>query len=159
VYDISWRPALHFLTNVSISAGTVMNPAGAEKGVGITTSAYLKDPTDPAWRDDPGMLEWRDFMQRYFPGGDLTDASNVYGCGAAATMLQVLRQCGEDLSRERLMREAANLHDLELPVLLPGIRVNTSPTNFHPIRQMQLAHWTGGTWQRFGEVIEGATGT
>jgi branched-chain amino acid transport system substrate-binding protein len=156
VHDIGWRPALHFLTNVSISAGTVMNPAGAEKGVGIITSAYLKDPTDPTWRDDAGMNEWRAFMQRWFPEGDPTDASNVYGYGAAATFVQVLRQCGRDLSRESLMREVANLRDLQVPVLLPGIRVNTSPTNFRPIRQMQLARWTGSTWERFGEVIEGA---
>ena len=159
VHDIGWRPALHFLTNVSISAGTVMIPAGAEKGVGIVTSAYLKDPTDPAWRDDAGMAEWRAFMQRWFPDGDPTDASNVYGHGAAATLVQVLRQCGRDLSREALMREAANLRDLELAVLLPGIRVNTSPTNFRPIRQMQLARWTGSTWERFGGVIEGAAGS
>jgi branched-chain amino acid transport system substrate-binding protein len=155
VHDIGWRP-LHYLTNVSISAGTVMNPAGAEKGVGIITSAYLKDPTDPSWKDDAGMNEWREFMRRWFPEGDLTDASNVYGYGAALTLLQVLRQCGQDgLSRESLMREAANIRDLEVPVLLPGVRVRTSPTNFHPIKQMQLTRWTGSTWERFGGVIEG----
>jgi branched-chain amino acid transport system substrate-binding protein len=159
VYDVGWRPALHFLTNVSISAGTVMNPAGPEKGTGIITSAYLKDPTDPSWRDDPGMVEWRAFMQRYYPDGDLTDTSNIFGYGIAATMLQVLRQCGRDLSRESLMREAANLRNVEVPVLLPGIRVDTSPTNYHPIRQMQLARWTGSTWERFGGVFEGATGS
>ncbi|TCZ56626.1 ABC transporter substrate-binding protein [Roseicella aquatilis] len=156
VFDIGWRPALHALTNVSISAGTVMLPAGAEKGVGIVTSAYLKDPTDPGWKDDPGMRAWRDFMQRYYPEGDLADAGNVFGYGIAATMAQAIRQCGKDLSRERLMREAANLKALDVPVLLPGVRVDTSPTNYHPIRQMQLARWTGSTWERFGEVIEGA---
>jgi branched-chain amino acid transport system substrate-binding protein len=157
VYDIGWRPALHFLTNVSISAGAVMNPAGPEKGKDIITSAYLKDSTDPSWKDDPGMMEWRTFMQRYYPDGDLTDAGNIFGYGIAATMLQVLRQCGQDLSRESLMREAANLRKVEVPVLLPGISVDTSPTNFHPIRQMQLARWTGSTWERFGGVFEGAT--
>ncbi|MBY0330906.1 MAG: ABC transporter substrate-binding protein [Acetobacteraceae bacterium] len=155
VHDIGWRP-LHYLTNVSISAGTVMNPAGAEKGIGIITSAYLKDPTDPAWREDGGMRDWRAFMARWFPEGDLLDASNVYGYGAAITLVQVLRQCGRDLTRESLMREAANLRDLEVPILLPGIRVSTSPTNFRPIRQMQLARWTGTTWERFGDVLEGA---
>ena len=156
VHDIGWRPAIHFLSNVSISAGTVMVPAGPEKGVGIVTSAYLKDPTDPSWRDDPGMNEWRAFMQRWHPEGDLTDAGNIFGYGTAMTLAQVLRQCGADLSRESLMREAANLRGLELPVLLPGIRVDTSPTNYHPIRQMQLARWTGATWERFGEVMTGA---
>ncbi|WP_207802961.1 ABC transporter substrate-binding protein [Roseicella frigidaeris] len=157
VHDVGWRPALHFLTNVSISAGAVMNPAGPEKGTGIITSAYLKDSTDPSWRDDPGMQEWRAFMQQYYPDGDLTDAGNVFGYGIAATMLQVLRQCGRDLSRERLIQEAANLRTVEVPVLLPGIRVDTGPANYHPIRQMQLARWTGTTWQRFGGVFEGAT--
>jgi branched-chain amino acid transport system substrate-binding protein len=157
VHDIGWRPALHFLTNVSISFGTVMNPAGPEKGVGIITSAYLKDPTDTSMRDDPGMNEWRAFMQRWYPEGDLTDAGNIFAYGIAATMLQVLRQCGRDLSREALIREAANLRNLELPVLLPGIQVDTSPTNYHPIRRMQLARWTGATWERFGGVFEGAT--
>lgn len=157
VYDVGWRPALHFLTNVSISAGAVMNPAGPEKGKDIITSAYLKDPTDPSWKGDLGMTEWRTFMQRYYPDGDLTDAGNIFGYGIAATLLQVLRQCGKDLSRDSLMREAANLRNVEVPVLLPGINVDTSPTNFHPIRQMQLARWTGNTWERFGGVFEGAT--
>ncbi len=155
VHDIGWKP-MFFLTNVSISVGSVMEPAGPERGVGIITSAYLKDPTDPAWKEDPGMNEWRGFMQRYIPDGDLTDGSYVYGYGASKTMLQTLHQCGDDFSRERVMREVANLRDLELPVLLPGIKVNTSPTNFHPIRAMQLQKWNGRTWERFGNVIEGA---
>ena len=102
------------------------------------------------------MREWRAFMARYMPEGDLSDANHVYGYSASRAMHQVLRQCGEDLSRENIMRQAANLVDLEIPTLLPGIRVNTSPTNYHPIRQMQLQRWTGGTWERFGGVIEGA---
>jgi branched-chain amino acid transport system substrate-binding protein len=155
VHDLGWRP-IHYLSNVSVSAGTVMNLAGPEKGVGIITAAYLKDQTDPAWRDDAGMREWRAFMQRWYPEGDLTDEGNVYGYGAAITFAQVLRQCGADLSRESLMREAANLRDLDVPILLPGIRVSTSPTNYRPIRQMQLARWTGTTWERFGGVLEGA---
>ncbi len=154
VHDIGWRP-VHYLSNVSISAGTVMNPAGAEKGIGIITSAYLKDPTDPSWREDRGMQDWRAFMARWFPDGDLTDASNIYGVGAAMTLVQVLKQCGADLSRESLMREAANLKDLEVSMLLPGVKVSSSPTNFRPIRQMQLQRWTGTTWQRFGDVLEG----
>ncbi len=156
VYDIGWRPAAHYLTNVSISAATVMNPAGAEKGVGVMTSAYLKDPTDPGWADDAGMNEWRGFMRQWMPDGDMTDASIPYAYGASLTMLQVLKQCGQDLSRENVMAQVANLKDLVLPTIIPGIKVNTSPTNFHPMRQMQLQRWTGTTWHRFGNVIEGA---
>ncbi len=155
VHDIGWRPA-HYLTNVSISVGTVMEPAGPEKGVGIITSAYLKDPTDPAWDNDAGMNEWRAFMRAQIPNGDMKDGSYPFAYGVVSTLMQVLRQCGNDFSRGNLMRQVASLKDLEVPTLIPGIRVNTSPTNFHPIRQMQLQRWTGQTWQRFGEVIEGA---
>jgi len=156
VHDIGWRPAAHYITNVSISAATVMNPAGAEKGIGIVTSAYLKDPTDPGWANDPGMNEWRAFMRQHMPEADMTDASIPYAYGAAQTMLHVLKQCGQDLSRENVMAQVANIKDLALPTIIPGIKVNTSPTNFHPMRQMQLQRWTGTTWQRFGNVIEGA---
>ncbi len=155
VHDIGWRP-LHYLTNVSISVASVMQPAGPEKGVGIITSGYLKDQTDPAWRDDPGMNEWRGFMQRHMPDADLNDGNYVFSYGVSKTMEHVLRQCGNDLSRENIMKQATNIQNLEVPTLLPGIRVSTSPTNYHPIRQMQLARWTGGTWERFGGVIEGA---
>jgi branched-chain amino acid transport system substrate-binding protein len=156
VHDIGWQPALHYLTNVSISVGTVMEPAGPEKGVGIITSAYLKDPTDPGWANDAGMNEWRAFMAKHIPDGDIKDGSYPFAYGIAQTLMRVLRQCGSDFSRENVMRQAANLKELEIPTLLPGIRVNTSPTNFHPIRQMQLQKWTGSTWERFGGVIEGA---
>jgi branched-chain amino acid transport system substrate-binding protein len=156
VFDIGWRPAVHYLTNVSISVGTVMEPAGMEKGVGIITSAYLKDPTDSAWDNDPGMNEWRAFMRSHVPNGDLKDGSYPFAYGVATTLVQVLRQCGNDLSRQNIMRQVASLKDLEIPTLIPGIKVNTSPTNFHPIRQMQLQRWTGQTWQRFGGLIEGA---
>ena len=155
VHDVGWRP-MHFLTNVSISVGTVMEPAGPEKGVGIITSAYLKDPTDSAWADDPGMNEWRAFMAKYIPDGDMKDGSYPFAYGIATTLMQVLKQCGGDFSRENVMRQVASLKGLEIPTLIPGITVNTSPTNFHPIRQMQLQKWTGSTWERFGGVIEGA---
>jgi branched-chain amino acid transport system substrate-binding protein len=156
VHDIGWRPALHYLTNVSISVAAVMQPAGPEKGVGIITSAYVKDPTDPSWRDDPGMNEWRAFMQRHMPDADQTDGNYTFAYGVSKTMEHVLRQCGNDLSRENIMKQATNIQNLEVPTLLPGIRVSTSPTNYHPIRQMQLQRWTGSTWERFGGVIEGA---
>ena len=156
VHDIGWRPALHYLTNVSISVATVMQPAGPEKGVGIITSAYLKDQTDPAWRDDAGMNEWRDFMRRNMPDADLNDGNYVFSYGVSKTMEHVLRQCGNDFSRENVMKQATNIRGLEVPTLLPGIRVSSSPTNYHPIRQMQLQRWTGSTWERFGPVLEGA---
>lgn len=156
VFDIGWRPAFHFLTNVSISVGTVMEPAGPEKGVGIITSAYLKDPTDPAWDNDAGMNQWRAFMRENIPNGDLKDGSYPFAFGVVNTLMHVLQKCDGNFSRENVMKQVADIRDLEVPTLLPGIRVNTSPTNFHPIRQMQLQRWDGRTWRRFGGVIEGA---
>jgi branched-chain amino acid transport system substrate-binding protein len=155
VYDIGWKP-LEFVTNVSISVASVMAPAGKEKGVGLITAAYGKDPTDPVWKDDPGMNEWRKFMAKYMPDGDMTDANTVYGYGLGLTITQVLKQCGEDLSRANIMKQATNLKDLELPGLLPGVRINTSPTNYHPITEMQLSRWSGTTWVRFGDIISGS---
>jgi branched-chain amino acid transport system substrate-binding protein len=156
VHDLDWHPTF-LLTNVSISVGAVMTPAGPENGVGIITTGYMKDPTDPAFKDDPGMNEWRAFMAKYMPGADMTDAGHSYAYGVSMVMWQVLKQCDGDFSRPNIMKQAANLHDAYDPVLLPGIKVNTSPTNFHPIRAMQLQRWTGKTWERFGDVIEGAS--
>jgi branched-chain amino acid transport system substrate-binding protein len=156
VFDVNWKP-LHLLTNVSISVASVMEPAGPEKGVGIITAAYLKDPTDPTWKDDPGMNEFRAFMAKYMPKADMTDGNYTYAYGVSVVMLQVLKQCGTDFSRENIMKQAANLHDLVVPTVLPGIKVNTSPTNYHPVRAMQLQKWTGKTWSLFGSVIQGAT--
>ncbi len=155
VHDLDWHP-MFFLTNVSISVGSVMNPAGPENGVGIVTTGYMKDPTDPSFKDDKGMNEWRAFMAKYMPGADLTDANYSFAYGVSMVMLQVLKQCDGDFSRANIMKQAANLHDAYDPVLLPGIKVNTSPTNFHPIRAMQLQKWDGKTWVRFGDVIEGS---
>ena len=146
---------MFFLTNVSISVGAVMEPAGSENGLGVISTGYLKDPTDPAWNDDPGMNEWRRFMAKYMPGADLSDSGYVFAYAAATTMVQVLKQCDGNFSRENIMKQAASLHGLEVPTLLPGIKVSTSPTNFHPIRAMQLERWDGKTWVRFGDVIEG----
>jgi branched-chain amino acid transport system substrate-binding protein len=156
VHDLGWHPTFS-LTNVSISVGSVMNPAGPENGVGIITTGYMKDPTDPAFKDDPGMNEWRAFMAKYMPDVDMTDANYVFAYGVSTVMWQVLKQCDGDFSRANIMKQAANLHDVPNPVLLPGIKVNTSPTNFHPIRAMQLQKWTGTTWERFGDVIEGTS--
>jgi branched-chain amino acid transport system substrate-binding protein len=156
VYDLGWKPTF-FMSNVSISVGSVLTPAGPDKAVGMVSTGYLKDPVDPSWANDPGMQEWRDFMAKNMPGADVTDASYVFAYSVSKAMMQVLKQCNGDFSRENVMKQAANLHDLEIPTLLPGIKVNTSPTNFHPIRAMQLEKWDGKTWVRFGPVIQGAS--
>jgi branched-chain amino acid transport system substrate-binding protein len=157
VYDLGWKP-MFFMTNVSISVASVLTPAGPEKAIGMISTGYLKDPTDHQWDNDAGMQEWRGFMAKYMPGADLTDANYVYGHAAAKTMLQVLKQCDGNFSRENVMKQAENLHDLELPTLLPGIKVSTSHTDHRPIKAMQLEKWDGKTWVLFGDIIE-ATST
>jgi branched-chain amino acid transport system substrate-binding protein len=151
-YDIGWKP-VHFLNNVSQSIGTVLQPAGLEKSVGIISTTYGKDPTDPAWDNDPGMNRWRAFMKKYHPEGSLIQFENVYGYGVAQVVHQVLKQAGNDLTRANIMWQAANLKDFETDVGLPGIKINTSPTDFAPIQQMQLQRFDGKTWIRFGEII------
>jgi len=154
VFDIGWKP-LHFMTNVSISIGSVLTPAGLDKSTGIITGAYLKDPTDPTWKDDPGMNEWREFMKKYLPEADVNDVNYVYAFGVASTLMQVLKQCGNDLSRENVMKQAASISHLKIPVALPGVEINTSPSDFRPISQMQLAKFNGKTFERFGQVLSG----
>jgi ABC-type branched-subunit amino acid transport system substrate-binding protein len=151
-YDIGWKP-LQFLNNVSASIGSVLTPAGLEQSTGIITTTYLKDPSDPAWKDDKGMNAWRAFMAKYYPEGKLTDVFNVSGYGAAQTLVQVLKQCGDNLTRANVMKQAANLKNFEVNVLLPGIKINTSPTDFAPIEAEQLARFDGKEWVRFGEII------
>ena len=155
ISDLNWHP-MHFMTNVSVSIAAVMIPSGPERGFGIISTAFMKDPTDPAWGSDADMLSWRSFMTKYYPEGDLKDSSNVYGFGVSQTIVHVLRTCKNDLSRGNIMRQAANLDHLVNPILLPGITVSTSPTNYHPLRQLQMIRWTGRTWDRFGDLIEGA---
>jgi branched-chain amino acid transport system substrate-binding protein len=152
-YDIGWTP-VRYMTDVSQSIATVMKPAGLEKSKGVITAVYGKDPTDARWKDDPGFKEYAAFIAKYMSPNDLIDSNAVYGFGAAATMIQVLKQCGNDLSRENVMKQAANLKDLELPMALPGIKINTSPDNFSPIRQEQLALFNGESWERFGELLQ-----
>lgn len=156
VAEVGWRPAQHYLTNVSLSASAVMIPAGAENGRGIMSGAYQKEQTDPQWANDPGMNQLRSWAKQWAPDMDLANSSVVFGYGNALTLKQVLEQCGDDLSRENIMRQAANLHELEIPILLPGIKINTSPTDYHPIKQLQLAKWTGSAWQLFGDVLSGS---
>jgi branched-chain amino acid transport system substrate-binding protein len=153
VYEIGWKP-MFFLANVSIWVSSVMEPAGLEKGIGILSTAYVKDPNDPAWADDPGVKEYKAFLQKYVPDGDLRDQGFVNGYNSAMTMMQVLKQCGDDLSPDSILKQALNLKDVELPMLLPGIRVNTSPTDHLPVEQMQMMRFDGRQWVRFGEVLD-----
>ena len=157
VHDLAWKPEMFFMSNVSISVGAVMKPAGAENGIGIISAAFDKDSSDPTWADDPGMNEWRAFMNKYMPGADQSDNNYITAYGFCKTLMQVLKQANGDFSRDNIMKQAANdLHDLEIPILLPGLKINTSPTNHHPIRAMQLEKWDGTKWGLFGKVIEGA---
>ena len=155
VYDVGWRP-LHIITNSAASIGAVLAPAGLDKSTGLMTLLYYKDPNDPQWKDDPAMLEWRAFMGHYYRAGDPTDQLNVYAYLAAQTMVQILKQCGNDLTRENVMRQAANLKHLNLPLLLPGMSIDTGPNDFFPIQQGQLARFTGKLWQGFGEILGSA---
>jgi branched-chain amino acid transport system substrate-binding protein len=152
-HDIGWKP-LHLLNNVSASVGAVLKPAGLEASKDLITALYLKDPTDPQWKNDQGYKDWLAFMKKYYPDGNTDDASNVFGYTVAQGLVQVLKQCGNDLSRENVMKQAANIKDLSLPMLLPGIKVNTSPTDFYPIEQEQLAKFDGERWVLFGEVYD-----
>jgi len=155
VHDLGWHP-MFFMTNVSISVGAVMKPAGEANAIGMISAEYLKDSTDPRWKDDAGMKQWRDFMNKYMPGADQTDGGYIAAYGVSDTMLQVLKMCKGDFSRKHLMDVVTHLHNLSNPMLLPGITINTSPTNYHPIKAMQLAKWDGHTFALFGEVIHGA---
>jgi branched-chain amino acid transport system substrate-binding protein len=152
-YDIGWTP-VRYMTDVSQSIASVMKPAGLEKSKGVITAIYGKDPTDARWKDDPGYKAFAEFVGKYLTPKDLTDANAVYGFGASATMVQVLKQCGNDLSRENVMRQAANIKDLVIPMGLPGIKINTSPDNFSPIRQEALASFNGESWEQFGELYQ-----
>ncbi|HYM04199.1 MAG TPA: ABC transporter substrate-binding protein [Stellaceae bacterium] len=151
-HDIGWKP-LQLLNSVSNSVGSVLTPAGLEASKDILTVEYAKDPTDPSWKDDPAMKDWLAWMSKYFPDGDKNDLFNVYGYNQAATMVQILKQCGDDLTRENVMKQAANLKNFSPPLLLPGIRINTSPTDYFPIKQEQLARFDGKTWVLFGNVL------
>lgn len=158
VAELGWRP-LHIVNNVSNSVGSVMTPAGLENATGVISTAYHKDATDPTWREDAGMNEWRAFMDRYFPDGDKSSSFTVYGYAVAQALVHVLRQCGDNLTRENVMRQAASMRDVEINVLLPGIKMNTSATDFFPLEQLQLMRFTGQRWELFGQVMDGAIGS
>ncbi len=150
--EMEWKP-LHILTNVSSSVGGVLKPAGFENSQGILSAAYGKDAADPQWDNDPGMKKFYAFLEKYYPDGNKLDASVVYGYGVAQTMVQVLQQCGDDLTRANVMKQAANLKGFAPDTALPGITINTSPTDFAPIKQLQMERFKGEKWELFGDII------
>jgi branched-chain amino acid transport system substrate-binding protein len=151
-FDRGWTPT-RYLTDVSQSVSSTMTPAGREKLKGTITAVFDKDPSDPRWRDDAGFQSYAAFVSKYLPGEEKNDARVAYAFGVAGTLLHVLRQCGDDLSRENIMHQAAHIDGLELPMLLPGVKISTSRNNYHPIRQMQLASFNGSNWELFGELL------
>ena len=153
--DIDWHPVF-LLDNASASIANALRPAGLQNSIGVVSTAFLKDPSDPAWKDDPAMKDWSAFMDKYYPDGDRADSNTVFGYAIAETLSQVLKQCGDDLSRENIMRQAASLKNYQNPVALPGVVINTGPNDFRPIEQMRLVQFDGNTWQPIGEVIESA---
>jgi ABC-type branched-subunit amino acid transport system substrate-binding protein len=155
--EIGWKPT-HFLNNVSASVGSVIKPAGYENAQDIISANYAKDVTDPQWKDDAGMKEFLAFMDKDFPDGNKLDNSTIVGYGVAQTLVQVLKQCGDNLTRENVMKQAANLKDFRTEVLLPGIKINTSATDFAPISQLQLMKFKGEKWELFGDIISADVG-
>ncbi|HKH03458.1 MAG TPA: ABC transporter substrate-binding protein [Bradyrhizobium sp.] len=157
IAEIEWKP-LHLLNNVSASVGSVIKPAGYQNAQDIISAAYLKDVSDPQWANDAGMNQFLDFLAKDFPEGDKLDGSTLVGYGVAQTLVQVLKQCGDDLTRENVIKQAASLKDFRTEVLLPGIKINTSPTDYAPISQLQLMKFKGDKWELFGDVISGDVG-
>jgi len=155
--ELDWKP-VHLLASISNSVGAVLKPAGVENAKGIMSANYVKDPTDPTWKNDPATKEWEAFLDKYLPGADKSSTFTVYGYLLAQTMVQVLKQCGDDLTRENIMKQAANLTDLELGMLLPGIKINTGPDDYFPIEQMQMTRFNGEYTELFGPVLSGALG-
>ena len=155
--EIEWKP-LHFLNNVSVSIGSVMKPAGFENGQGIISSIYLKDPTDPQFKDDPAMKAWNAFLDKYYPDANRADVNVMYAYIVSQGLVHVLKNCGNNLTRENIMKQAASMRDFEPLGLLPGVKVNTSPTDFAPLSQLQLMRFKGESWERFGDVISSDVG-
>lgn len=153
--ELDWHPVF-LLDNTSASIANALQPAGLENSIGVISTSFLKNAGDPAWKDDPGMKEWLAFMDKYYPDGNKEDGTALFGYAAAETMVQVLKQCGDDLSRENIMRQAASLKDFRSSILLPGIAINTGPDDYRPIKQVRLVQFDGGTWQPIGDMIESA---
>jgi branched-chain amino acid transport system substrate-binding protein len=150
--ELGWKPA-HYINNVSTSVATVMKPAGLENAQGILTAGYLKDPTDPQYANDKDFLAWKAFMQKYYPNGNLSDGSNGYGYAVSSLLHIVLKQAGNDLTRANIMKQAASLKNIQLPMIIEGVKVNTSPTDFYPIQSVKMARFKGNTWDLFGEIL------
>jgi branched-chain amino acid transport system substrate-binding protein len=159
VAELGWKLDANIINNVASSVGGVLKPAGFENAKGVFSAAYFKDPADPQWKDDAAMKEWSAFMDKYYPDGDKTNGNNVYAYAVSQTLVQVLKQCGDELTRANVMKQAANLKNLEIGLLLPGIRINTAPDDFFPIEQMQMMKFTGEHWELFGPVIAGEVGS
>jgi branched-chain amino acid transport system substrate-binding protein len=157
IAELGWKP-VHLLNNISVSVGAVLKPAGFDNAKGVLTAFYLKDPTDPTWKDDAAYKKWLAFMDKYYPDGDKTSSNTVYGYLVAQTLVQVLKQCGDNLTRENVMKQAASLKNLELDMLLPGSRINTGPNDFAPIKQMQMERFNGERWELFGPLMSGEVG-
>jgi branched-chain amino acid transport system substrate-binding protein len=157
IAELGWKP-VHLLNNVSNSVGSVLKPAGFDNAKGVLSTAYLKDPTDPTWKDDPAYKEWSAFMDKYYPDGDKTSSFTVYGYLAAQTLVAVLKQSGDNLTRDNVMKQAASLKNLELGMLLPGMRINTGPNDFAPIKQMQMEQFNGERFELFGPIMSGEVG-
>ena len=155
--ELQWKP-LHIISSIGNSVGATLKPAGLENSKGLISDFYLKDPSDPKWADDAGFKWWVSFMDKYLPGADKSDAGYVAGPSLAAMTAQVLKQCGDELTRENVMKQAASLHDFAVPMLLPGIKANTSPTDFAPTKQVQMGRFDGERWQLFGPLLAGAVG-
>jgi branched-chain amino acid transport system substrate-binding protein len=153
-YSIDWKP-VQFLVNNASSIATVLTPAGLDKSAGIISTAYLKDPNDPQFADDAGIKWYREFMKKHYAEGDINDPQNQIGISIAQTTVHTLKQAGDKLTRENILKQAASLKGLELPLLLPGIKLDTSPTQYHPITQQQLIKFDGKSWVRFGDILSG----
>ena len=153
VAELNWKP-VHILDINATSVGAVMKPAGLEASKGVISVNYGKDPLDPTWKDDPGMKKYFEFMAKYYPDGDKDSSFNSYGYSTTQLLIHVLKACGDNLTRENVMKQAASIKDLQLPMLLPGVKVNTSPTDFAPIEQEQLAKFDGERWVIFGDLYD-----
>ncbi|BAM86605.1 branched-chain amino acid ABC transporter substrate-binding protein [Bradyrhizobium oligotrophicum S58] len=157
IAELEWKP-MHVMTDVSISIGAVMKPAGLEASEGVLSAGYLKDPSDPQWKDDEGMKKFMAFIEKYMPGANISDANLAYGYAAAQTLVQTLTQCGDNLTRDNVMKQAASLKDYAPDTLIPGIKVNTGPNDFAPIEQLKMMQFKGGKWDLFGDIISADVG-
>jgi branched-chain amino acid transport system substrate-binding protein len=157
IAELGWKP-LQIVTNVSVSVGAVMQPAGFAAAQGVLSADYRKDGADAQWKDDPGMKKWSAFLDQYMPGVDRSDNSLIYGFGAAQTMVKVLQMCGDDLTRANVMKQAASLKNFAPDTLLPGVTINTSATDYAPIKQLRMMRFKGESWELFGDIISADAG-